>query len=196
IVITGRGSSKETRHLEISLAGSGLAYQPGDALGIVGQNDPRVVAEVLECLGLDPDGPVDGYQAPLGRTLQTGFEIATATPKFLAHWAELSGASVLAALAGPDKAAERFAFLEAHHVVDILRHYPVAGLTGETFIAGLRALQPRLYSIASSQAAQDGDVHLTVSTVRYPLHGSERWGVVSGGLSRLADAEANLPVYV
>ena len=196
IVITGRGSSKETRHLEISLAGSGLAYQPGDALGIVGQNDPRVVAEVLECLGLDPDGPVDGYQAPLGRTLQTGFEIATATPKFLAHWAELSGASALAALAGPDKAAERFAFLEAHHVVDILRHYPVAGLTGETFIAGLRALQPRLYSIASSQAAQDGDVHLTVSTVRYPLHGSERWGVVSGGLSRLADAEATLPVYV
>ena len=196
LVITGRGSSKETRHLEISLEGSGLTYQPGDALGIVGQNDRRVVTELLDCLGLDPAQPLAGHQEPLGRALQTGFEIATATPKFLAHWAELSGASALAALAGPDKASERFAFLEAHHVVDIVRHYPVTGLTGETVIAGLRALQPRLYSIASSQEAQDGDVHLTVSTVRYQLHGSERWGVVSGGLSRLGDAEASLPVYV
>jgi sulfite reductase (NADPH) flavoprotein alpha-component len=196
LVITGRGSSKETRHLEISLEGSGLTYQPGDALGIVGQNDPRVVAELLDCLGLDPDQPLSGHATPLGQTLQTGFEIATATPKFLAHWAELSGASALAALSGPDKASERFAFLEAHHVVDIVRHYPVTGLSGETLIAGLRALQPRLYSIASSQEAQDGDVHLTVSTVRYQLHGSERWGVVSGGLSRLSEAEATLPVYV
>lgn len=196
LVITGRGSSKQTRHLEISLEGSGLTYQPGDALGIVGQNDPRVVAELLDCLGLDAAQPLAGHQAPLGQTLQTGFEIATATPKFLAHWAELSGASALAALAGPDKAPERFAFLEAHHVVDIVRHYPVTGLTGETLIAGLRALQPRLYSIASSQQAQDGDVHLTVSTVHYQLHGSERWGVVSGGLSRLGDAEATLPVYI
>ncbi|HTM77345.1 MAG TPA: sulfite reductase [NADPH] flavoprotein alpha-component, partial [Devosia sp.] len=57
-------------------------------------------------------------------------------------------------------------------------------------------VQPRLYSIASSQAAQDGDVHLTVSTVRYELHGSERFGVVSGALARLDDPDASLPVYI
>ncbi|HTM76507.1 MAG TPA: sulfite reductase flavoprotein subunit alpha, partial [Devosia sp.] len=182
LVLTGRGSSKQTRHLELSLSESGLHYEPGDTLGIVLQNDPRVVAELLDCLALDPAASltVDGQPSNLGDALATGFEIATATPRFLTHWATLSGASALADLAGPDKAAERVAYLEAHHVVDIARLYPVAGLTPETLVAGLRALQPRFYSIASSQAAQDGDVHLTVSTVRYELHGSERFGVVSG----------------
>ncbi|HTN61901.1 MAG TPA: flavodoxin domain-containing protein, partial [Devosia sp.] len=198
LVITGRGSSKETRHLELSLLESGLLYEPGDTLGIVPHNDPRVVAELLDCLALDPAASltVDGQPTTLGVALATGFEIATATPRFLTHWAELSGASALADLAGPGKAAERVAYLEAHHVVDIARLYPVSGITAETLIAGLRALQPRLYSIASSQAAQDGDVHLTVSTVHYQLHGSERSGVVSGALSRLGDDPATLPVYV
>src|SRR5690606_26417961 len=46
-----------------------------------------------------------------------------------------------------------------------------------------------------SAAAQDGDVHLTISTVRYALNGSDRRGVVSGPLGDLAEG-ATLPVYV
>ncbi|MGV8855018.1 MAG: diflavin oxidoreductase [Devosia sp.] len=194
LVITGRGSSKQTRHVELSLLEAGLSYEPGDAPGIVGQNEPRVVAELLDCLGLDA---AEGLgETTLGAALQTQFEIAAATPRFLSHWAELSGAAALVALAGPDKAGERVAYLQANHVVDIARLYPVTGLSGAALVAGLRALQPRLYSIASSQAAQDGDVHLTVSTVQYELHGSEQRGVVSGGLARLGEDSATLPVYV
>lgn len=197
IVITGRGSSKETRHLELSLADSGIAYEPGDALGIVGRNDPAVAAQLLECLGFTGDEPllVDERTTTLSAALEADFEIATATPRFIGHWAEISGSDELAALAGPDRAAQRTAYLEAHHVIDIVRRFGVRDIAAESFVAGLRGLQPRLYSIASSHAAQDGDVHLTVSTVHYALHGSERWGVVSGGLRVLPD-DATLPVYL
>jgi sulfite reductase (NADPH) flavoprotein alpha-component len=196
-VITGRGSSKETRHLELRLDGSGITYEPGDALGVVGRNDRRVVDELLDVAQIAPDTAVvvDGTPRSLGEALERDFEIMAATPRFLTHWAGLTGASELQALTASDRAAERTAWLKANHVVDILRQFPVAGLEAETFVAGLRRLQPRFYSIASSQAAQDGDVHLTVSTVRYDLHGSERRGVVSGSLGAVEEG-ATLPVFV
>lgn len=196
-VITGRGSSKETRHLELRLDGSGITYEPGDALGVVGRNDPRVVDELLGAARLAPDAPVvvDGSSRRLGEALQRDFEVMAATPRFLTHWAELSGASELKALAANDQAAERTAWLKANHVVDVLRQFPVVDLDAGSLVAGLRRLQPRFYSIASSQAAQDGDVHLTVSTVRYELHGSERRGVVSGNLAAVEEG-ASLPVFV
>src|SRR5690606_27573607 len=126
LVITGRGSSKETRHIELSLDGSGLTYEPGDALGIIGRNDQRVVDELLDCLGLDAAAPVDvaGTSLPLGEALAARYEIAAATPRFLSHWAGLADARELADLTAADKASERFAFLEANHVVDIVRRYP------------------------------------------------------------------------
>ncbi|RYE78169.1 MAG: sulfite reductase [NADPH] flavoprotein alpha-component, partial [Hyphomicrobiales bacterium] len=198
LVITGRGSSKETRHFELSLDGSGLTYEPGDALGITAPNDPALVREVLDCLKLDGDQPValGETQPTLRAALGTAFEIATATPRFLTHWAELSGAAELSELAGPDRAAERAAFLTSHHVIDIVRRFPVSGLEPRALIAGLRAMQPRLYSIASSQDAQGGDAHLTVSTVRYGLNGSDRWGVASGHLARHIEAGATVPVHI
>ena len=48
--VTGRDSTKDVRHIEISLQGSGLTYQPGDALGLYFNNDPALVAELL-CKG-------------------------------------------------------------------------------------------------------------------------------------------------
>lgn len=193
VVITGRGSSKQTRHIELGLAGSGLIYEPGDALGILAGNDEAVVHALLEALGLDGAAPValDGAAQNLEAALTNAFEITRATPRFLEQWARLSGASSLAEMS----AGERLAYLEANHVIDVVRQYPLRGIAPEDLLTGLRRLQPRLYSIASSRAAQDGDVHLTVSTVRYQLHGSERYGVVSGRLGHLEEG-ATLPVFV
>jgi sulfite reductase (NADPH) flavoprotein alpha-component len=197
IVLTGRGSTKETRHIELSLAGSGLTYEPGDPLGIVPTNAPEVVAELAAALGFSGAEQItlDDTPTRLGEALGRAFEIIAATPRFLGHWAGISGADALRALTAADRAAERTAWLREHHIIDIVREFPVSGLAASDFVAGLRRLQPRLYSIASSQAAQDGDVHLTISAVRYELHGSERRGVVSGRLGDLAE-NAMLPVYV
>lgn len=197
VVITGRGSSKETRHVELSLEDSGLTYEPGDALGIVPQNDPQLVASLLEQLSLSPDTPVPTKQGEksLGEALTSTFEITAATPRFLDHWAELSGAKELAALSAGD-AKTRTAFFYEHHVGDFVRQFPVAGISAEQFVAGLRPLQPRLYSLASSLNAAPDEAHLTVSTVQYALHGIDRTGVASGHLATLTDEDATVPVYI
>ena len=85
----------------------------------------------------------------------------------------MAGSAVLKELAGDAHSA----FLRENHVIDIVRHYPAKGIDGASLAAGLRPLQPRLYSIASSTTAVPDEVHLTVSTVRYGLNGEERFGV-------------------
>ncbi len=197
LVLTGRGSSKETRHVEISLDGSGLAYEPGDALGLTPRNDPAAVDALTGALGLDARRlfTFKDETVPFGLALSEKFEICALTPRFIEHWAGLSGAAPLKALLGEEAAPARAAFMRANHVVDVVRAFPVKGVAAEDFAAGLRPLQPRLYSIASSLRANPGEVHLTVSTVRYALHGEPRTGVASGFLARLAP-DARLPVYV
>lgn len=198
ITIVGRGSTKETRHIEFSLAGSGLTYAPGDALGIAASNDPAVVAALLDALALSPDTLFDmkGHRIAIGEALTHRFEITAVTPRFLDYWAQLSEADVLRQLKQEDRADERSVFLRTHHVVDIVRRFPVAGVMPQGFVSALRPLQPRLYSLASSLSAAPGEAHLTVAPVRYTLHGEPRSGVASGLLADRTEPDAVLPVYV
>jgi sulfite reductase (NADPH) flavoprotein alpha-component len=198
LVLTGRGSSKETRHIELSLADSGLTYQPGDALGVVPRNDPALVATLIEKLKLQADAPVTVKQQtlPLVEALGSAFEITAATPRFLEHWASVTGSSELERLRSPDEGAARTAFLHNHHILDIVNRFPATGIEPTKLLAGLRPLQPRLYSIASSLAAAPDEVHLTVSTVNYNLHDVPRTGVASGYLAALTNEDATLPVYI
>lgn len=198
LVLTGRGSSKETRHLEFSLAGSDIAYEPGDALGILPRNDDAMVEAILSQTGLDGAAPVTGRdgERSLAQALAADFEIVAATPRFLEAWARFSGAAELKRLTAAESTVERNAFLHGHHVIDIVRAFPVPGIGAGDFLAGLRPLQPRLYSIASSLSSAPEEVHLTVSTVRYELHGEPRAGVASSHLAARAAPDTTLPVYV
>ncbi len=152
IVIVGRGSTKETRHIEFSLAGSGLTYEPGDALGIATSNDPVVVAELLEALGLAPEADLEikGNHCTLGEALTHRFEITAATPRFLDYWTLVSDVTLLKQLHEEDRVGERSVFLRTHHLIDIVRRFPVRHITPQGFVSALRPLQPRLYSLASS----------------------------------------------
>ncbi len=198
IPIVGRGSSKETRHVELSLAGSGLVYEPGDALGIAVANDPAVVEALLDALALSPDLAFEhkGQPMVLGEALAHRFEITTATLRFLDYWALLSESAALRQLQQDERAGERAAFLRTHHVVDIVRRFPVAGVQPQGFVSALRPLQPRLYSLASSLAAVPGEAHLTIAPVRYALHGEPRSGVASGLIADRIALDETLLVYV
>jgi sulfite reductase (NADPH) flavoprotein alpha-component len=197
IAIVSRDSSKETRHVEIDLSGSGLKYQPGDALGFVPKNDPAVIEQLLETTGLSADAEVTvkNETVQLSHALESRFEITIGSPRFVEQWAKLSEASELQALVSTD-AAERVRYLEQNHIADIVRRFPVAGLQAEALLAGLRPLQPRLYSIASSQAAIDEEAHLTVAPVRYDLHGSSRGGVASTQIADRLQMGDTVPVYI
>ncbi|MEZ2126599.1 MULTISPECIES: assimilatory sulfite reductase (NADPH) flavoprotein subunit [unclassified Sinorhizobium] len=198
ITLTARGSSKQTQHLELSLEGSGLSFEPGDALGVIPRNDPDLVRTLLSALGLKADAPVTpkDQSVSLGEALMEAFEITSATPRFLDHWSELSKAEELQKLCKEGASEARANFLRGNHIIDIIRHFPVPGIDAATFTAGLRPLQPRLYSIASSLAFAPEEAHLTISTVRYELNGLPRTGVASGHVAERCDIGATLGVYV
>ncbi|MGE4426908.1 MAG: sulfite reductase flavoprotein subunit alpha, partial [Solirubrobacteraceae bacterium] len=176
---------------------SGLTYQPGDALGVVPQTDPELVATLLDRLSLSAGVTVTTKKGPLplDEALTRTFEITAGTPRFLEHWGKLAGSTELTELAAGD-AKTRTAYLYEHHVLDIVERFPVPGIDAEQLIAGLRPLQPRLYSIASSLEAAPDEAHLTVSTVQYDLHDIARTGVASGHLARLTGDDDTVPVYV
>ncbi|HEX9963467.1 MAG TPA: assimilatory sulfite reductase (NADPH) flavoprotein subunit [Allosphingosinicella sp.] len=199
IPIVGRDSTKETRHIELDIADSGLVYEPGDALGVIARNDPALVAALIEASGLSGDSPlsVKGESTTLAQALESHFEIALTPPRFLDHWAGLTGAAPLLRLSGDDDGkAERLAWLRGHHIIDIVRRFPLPGLDAETFVAGLRPLQPRLYSLSSSLSAMPDEAHITLAPVRYQLHGEARHGVASAHLADRGQAGGTLPVYV
>jgi len=195
--ITGRDSSKDVRHVELSLEGSGLNYEPGDALAVVAANPPQLVAQLLDYLGADADDEVSlgDESVPLGVALTHRLEITTASVGFVRAWSGISAAPGLAALLEDGRQAELGEFLDAHQVIDILRRFP-ADVDAARFVAMLRKLSPRSYSIASSARANPGEVHLTVAAVRYEAFGSEHWGAASTHVADRVDEGGALAVYV
>jgi sulfite reductase (NADPH) flavoprotein alpha-component len=198
IRIVGRHSSKETRHVELDLTGSGLSYEPGDSLGLMPANSVAVVEELLEATGLsgDEEVKIKSSSISLASALTSRFEISIASPRFIQLWATLSGARELGVFLEADLSGECVRFLKQHHVIDIVRHFPVQGVDADSLLAGLRPLQPRLYSLASSQAAVGDEAHLTVAPVRYELHGTPRGGVASTQIADRLEMGDSVPVYV
>lgn len=190
--ITGRDSTKDIRHIEISLESSGLAYQPGDALGIWFDNDAALVGEVLALTNLSGDEAT--AHGTLHAALTGHFELTRLHGGFITGLADISDNAALKDLAG-DKAQVN-ALVASAQVVDVLKRFPTA-LTAEQLIGLLRPLTPRLYSIASAQSEVEEEVHLTVGVVRYPQEdGTVRSGAASSYLAdRLID-DGEVRVFV
>ncbi len=186
ILLSGRGSGKEVRHLEFSLENSGLHYEPGDSLGVKPVNWPMRVAEITECLKLDPGVAAGGGETTLEQALLQDYEITTLSRPFLEKWAQFSNSGELAELLKEENRAKLREFCHGREIIDVLRSYPVAGIGADLFLGSLRRLQPRQYSIASSLKANPEEAHLTVAVVRYDSLGLERQGVASVYLAERA----------
>lgn len=194
--ITGRDAQKDVRHIELSLADSGLTYSPGDALGVWPQNPPQLVNELLQTLKLDATSEVEfeGRRLPLSRWLGSEREITRLARPFLATHAAHVGSSELNRLLAPASRDELAPLLRDYQVIDVLREWPTFW-SGEELVASLRRLTPRLYSIASSQKLVGDEVHLTLATIDYRAFGSRHFGAASHFLATLAD-DGRAPVYV
>ena len=196
INLNGAGSAKETIHLELSLEGSGLVYEPGDALGVLPSNDPEYVEELLKRLGADGETKVTTYRGEeaLRQALFDGYEITKLTRPFLRGYAELAGnAELTAVLDDKDKLNE---WMYGREIIDVLVDFPVASIVPVEFLELLRKLPPRLYSIASSLTAHPDEVHLTVGITRYESHGRKRQGVCTTFLADRVDPDGSLRVYI
>lgn len=200
INLNGKGSNKETRHLEISLEGSGLTYQPGDSLGIYPENDPELVDALLKELKWNPDETVtvnkQGETRSLYEALRTYFEVTVLTKPLLQQAAELSKNNELQTLVSKGNEDKLKEYIDGRDLLDLVRDFGPWDVTPQAFISILRKMPSRLYSISSSLLANPDEVHLTIGAVRYEAHGRKRKGVCSIQAAERLEPGDTIPVYI
>ncbi len=189
--ITGAKSTKDVRHIELSLEDSGLMYEPGDSLAVIADNPPQLIEELLDTLDFsgDEEVKIQGATFTIREALRAKLEVTVPNLGFLKVYAELTDAQDLRDLLQPDHQAELSVFLQARQIIDIVREY-AAPVSAAEFAASLRTLMPRSYSIASSPLANPDEVHLTIASVNYQAFGTEHWGAASTMLAdRIAEGD-------
>ena len=172
-----KGSQKETWHIDIDLAGSGIDYAVGDSFGVFPHNEPALVDAVLAALHAPPDFPIAGR--PLREVLTDSVSLGVAPDMLFQLISYITGgerrqkAKALASGGDPDGDAKTLDVLAA------LEKFPGVRPDPEALIEALDPLQPRLYSIASSPKGMPGKMALTIDTVRYKIGKRNRFGVAS-----------------
>jgi sulfite reductase (NADPH) flavoprotein alpha-component len=189
---------KQTNHIALSLQGSGLSYEVGDALGVFPENPAGVVDEIIAALPFKAgDVPTStGEEVSLREALIKHYDIGTINKSLIGKWQKRSGSPFLRSLVEADdrKAYEDFCW--GRDLIDLVLDHPADFSDGEEFVAVLKKLQPRLYSIASSPAAHPGEVHLCVGIVRYESYGRNRGGICSTFLADRLPVATKPGVYV
>ncbi|UJS24863.1 assimilatory sulfite reductase (NADPH) flavoprotein subunit [Thiothrix winogradskyi] len=188
IVLTDNGSDKEVLHLELSLEGSGIDYQPGDILAVAFDNDPTLVDEILQLTGLSGSTQVqsNGTTTDLHSALRHQHELTGVTRRQLTHYAQLLNHPELQAAAADKTTMQDW--LYAADWADVLREFS-GKLSAQQLVDLLRPLQPRQYSIASSPTAHPDEVHLLVKRVEYTFQTRQHFGAASNWLARLQAGE-------
>ncbi len=200
--LSGDQSEKETRHHEISLAGSGLRYEVGDSLGVFASNDPALADEIIRTICAKGDELVpgaDGAPKGLRQALIKDYIITAPSKEFVKALVEKGGEAVdlLRTLStDPLRKHELDQYLFGMEFIDFLISHPSISWTPEELVKTMRKLQPRLYSISSSQKAVGEAVHLTIATVRYESHGRPRGGVASTFFADRTGPDVPVPVFV
>lgn len=195
INLNGKGSSKETIHLELDLEGSGLTYEPGDALGVYGSNAPALIDGVLNELKLSREDEIVSHNGTkaLGDALTFDYELSPLTASTLSKYIELTNNAKLKEIAADSVKLQDY--LKGRDVLDLLKEAPHP-LTATELLSILRKNTARMYSIASAQEAVDNEVHLLVSVVRYQAYGRNKEGLCSATLADRLMPDDKVKVFV
>jgi len=198
IVLNGRGSIKETHHVELSLEGSDLSYEPGDALGVYPANALDVVEALLQALHFNGDEQitVDGKDIIIHDALFHHYEATIITRPMLQKYAVLAANKNLEQLQDDNHKKDLNDYLYGREIIDLLADFPAENLSPQAFVDCLRKLPPRLYSIASSLKQHPDEVHITAVAVRYQSYDRDRKGVCSTFLADRIGEDTTLPVYI
>jgi sulfite reductase (NADPH) flavoprotein alpha-component len=193
--ITTADALSEVHHLSLEIDAGAVRYRPGDALGVLFRNDPALIEEILTLTGIPGESPVTlgAESMTLTQALGERLELTQLHPAVVKGWASVSADEALHALGENGEALRNF--VHGLQLPDLLRAYP-AEVDGQGLVNLLHPQQPRLYSIASSQAVYEDEIHLTVAALRYRSGGREHLGGASGYLTRrLAEGDRS-GVYV
>ncbi|MDP0491439.1 MAG: assimilatory sulfite reductase (NADPH) flavoprotein subunit [Verrucomicrobiota bacterium JB023] len=197
VLLNGERSKKETWHYELSLEGSGMSYEPGDALAVVPLNAPDMVEGILTASKLSGTEEVEvkGEKKLLADALREDLEVTSLSKSILKKLSEVAPSNKLTTLVSDEGKAELKAYVYGRWIVDAIQDFAPDGLDPAQLVSLFRKMPPRLYSIASSPLAHPDEVHLTIASVRYQAHGRERKGVASTYLADLVKKGDQVPIY-
>jgi sulfite reductase (NADPH) flavoprotein alpha-component len=195
VKITGRGSDKEVYHVELSLEGSGITYEPGDSVGILANNPPELVDAVLKHCALNGEEEITIKEGTFlfREALTERLELTILTREVIQNYQNKTGNEELLKVITEDQLLDKY--LYGHDVLDLLEEFP-ARLSAQDLADVLRSFPPRLYSISSSQDAVGDEVHITVATVRYSNKGRRRGGACSTYLADRIEVDSNVSVFI
>jgi sulfite reductase (NADPH) flavoprotein alpha-component len=200
INLNGRGADRETRHLELSLEGSSLKFEPGDCVGIYPENHPELVDAIIAELGWNPEEQVvinkQGEQSSLRDALLRSFEITVLTKPLLEQAAKFSANSGLLNLLEPGQEQNLREYIRSRDLLDLVQDFAPWKATAGEFVSILRKLPARLYSISSSYQANPDEVHVTIRAVRYEAHGRQRYGVCSIHCAERLEPGDTVMIYI
>ncbi len=195
VKLNGRGSNQETYHIELSLEGSGIQYKPGDAVAVKASNSDELVRNILETTVLTGNEKVQTKNArvDLKDVLKNDLELTTLSSDIVRKHAEKSGNEELNEVVND---LEKFKELVAtNDVLDLFQNYP-AEYKPQELVDLLRPLSARLYSISSSLAAYEEELHLTVGAVRYNNNGRNKEGVCSTFFADRLEEGDKVSIYI
>jgi sulfite reductase (NADPH) flavoprotein alpha-component len=195
--LNGPGA-KETHQIALSLVGSDLTYEVGDALGVYPLNPTDVVDEIIANLPFKPS-PVtvsSGEEVSLRDALIQHYDIGSLNKSIIQKWQAKSGSPFLRSLVLADDKKSYEDFCWGRDLIDLVIDHPADFTDSEEFVSILKKLQPRLYSIASSPLAHPGEVHLCVGIVRYQTFGRSRGGICSTFLADRIKSDVQPRVFV
>jgi sulfite reductase (NADPH) flavoprotein alpha-component len=161
---------------------------------VFARNSPALVDRILDTLGIPGDFPI--AEKSIRDALIEDTSLFPAPDPLFELISYITGgerrvkARALAKGEDPDGDAETLDVLGA------LEKFPGIRPDPEAFMEALEPLQPRLYSISSSQKAEPGRVCLTVDAVRTEIAGRQREGVASTYLDERVSPGATVDVYV
>jgi sulfite reductase (NADPH) flavoprotein alpha-component len=195
VKITGRDSDKEVNHVELSLEGSGIVYEPGDSVGILANNPPQLIENILKHLEFDGTESVTIKEGvfPLREALSNHLEITVINRDVVQKYQAKVGNGELQKVIENEGLLDQY--LYGHDVLDLVEDFPFS-FSAQDLADVLRAFPARLYSISSSQAAVGDEVHLTVATVRYTHKGRIRGGACSTYLADRIEIDSQVEVFI
>lgn len=199
VLLTKPGSSKETYHLSLDLQGMPLEFKPGDSIGVLAQNDPLLVEELLAAMNARGDEMIQETRTQQILTvrefLTARANLARTTSSFLKLLDACDKKSRFGHIL-QDK-AQLTATLESHNPLDLLKKCKDLQLPLQDLCNQFSPLLPRFYSIASSPKMVQDEVHLTVAVTTFMRGEEKRYGVASHFLCHLAEiGKTAIPIYV
>ncbi|WP_374965523.1 assimilatory sulfite reductase (NADPH) flavoprotein subunit [Lysinibacillus sp. RS5] len=196
INLNGRGSNKETHHIELSIEDANFHFEPGDSIGIQPENDEKLVDALITALQFDPQTEVNVFEEtqPLKNALQKKLEITVLSKPLLQKMGAFTVHQEFTKLLEDTSAWKDYA--KGRDLLDVVEDFAPFTWDAQQLVNLLRKIPARLYSIASSQKANNEEVHLTIGKVSYETNGRQRLGVCSGSVAERVQMGDSLPIFV